>query len=45
LATQLYLSLANALTGREWFAQAWTIDELVRRLEAARAAPAAGGTA
>lgn len=32
LATHLYLSLANALSGREWFKDAWPLDRVVAEL-------------
>ena len=41
LATQLYLSLANAMTGRDWFPDAWSISRVADALRAAAAAPAA----
>jgi len=34
LATQVYLALANRLTGREWFAGAWSLDKVVAELKA-----------
>ena len=34
LASQVYLALANALTGRPWFAGAWTLDRVVSELKA-----------
>jgi len=33
VATQVYLALANALTGRKWFSEAWTLDRVVQELE------------
>ena len=30
LASQLYMSLANVLTGRKWFPEAWSLDQVVR---------------
>lgn len=45
LGAQLYLALTNALTGRRYFEEAWTLPELVRRLQAhnvARGAPHGG---
>jgi phosphoribosylaminoimidazole-succinocarboxamide synthase len=32
LASQVYLALANALTGRQWFADAWTLERAVSEL-------------
>jgi phosphoribosylaminoimidazole-succinocarboxamide synthase len=32
LASQLYLSLANSLTGRRWFPQGWELPKVVERL-------------
>jgi phosphoribosylaminoimidazole-succinocarboxamide synthase len=33
LAAQVYLALANALTGRTWFADAWSLDRVVSELK------------
>lgn len=33
LATQMYLALANQLTGRAWFADAWSLDRVVSELK------------
>ncbi len=35
-ATQVYLSLANALTGKTWFDLAWKLDRLVAELKKAK---------
>lgn len=32
LATQLYLALANQLTGKNWFPKAWSLDQVVEGL-------------
>lgn len=32
LATQVYLVLANELTGKKWFSDAWTLDRLAKEL-------------
>jgi phosphoribosylaminoimidazole-succinocarboxamide synthase len=42
LASQVYLALANALTGRKWFDHAWTVDQVVAAL--ASASRASGGS-
>jgi phosphoribosylaminoimidazole-succinocarboxamide synthase len=34
LASQVYLALAHALTGRSWFANAWSLDRVVSELKA-----------
>jgi phosphoribosylaminoimidazole-succinocarboxamide synthase len=33
VATQLYLALSNELTARRWFADAWSLDQVVRELQ------------
>lgn len=32
LGAQVYLALANALCGRRWFSEAWTLDQVVAKL-------------
>jgi phosphoribosylaminoimidazole-succinocarboxamide synthase len=34
LGSQLYLALANALTGRAWFSGAWTLERVIAELRA-----------
>jgi phosphoribosylaminoimidazole-succinocarboxamide synthase len=34
LASQVYLALANQLTGRQWFTDAWSLDRVVKELKA-----------
>lgn len=33
LATQVYLSLANAMTGKAWFPEAWPLDRVIEKLK------------
>lgn len=33
LAMQVYLSLTNGLTGRKWFAEAWSLEKVVSQLQ------------
>ena len=33
LGSQVYLALANALCGRSWFAEAWTLEKVVQELK------------
>ena len=35
LASQIYMSLANRLTGKNWFSQAWPLEEVCTKLEEA----------
>jgi phosphoribosylaminoimidazole-succinocarboxamide synthase len=39
LASQLYQSLANELTGKRWFPQAWTLERVTGELHAASGKP------
>ncbi len=34
VASQVYMALTNGLTGRKWFAEAWSLEKVIRELQA-----------